>query len=102
MKTMNNCMQCTIGMWYDYEDTRLVTYSELKDNVRAMNDTIERINELVGGERRKTVLFESYFDRRKILNFMLFYYCPFCGKPIDAKELRRLAQENDKENEDGT
>ena len=88
-------------MWYDYEDSGLVTYGELKDKVRSMNDTIECLNKLIGHESRKTVLFERYFDRRKSLNFTLFYYCPICGKSIDAKELRHLAQE-DKENEDGT
>lgn len=96
---MNNCKQCSIGIWLDYEDTRLVTYSELKDNIHAMNDAIKCINELVGNELRKTVLFKDYFDRRKNLNFTLFYYCPFCGKPINAKELMHLAQEDDKEKE---
>ena len=72
MENIEKCEQA-IGVWVDYDDTRIVTAKELREEIDE-GHTIFSIND--------------YCDLRKSTNMMRFIYCPECGKKIDWKELK--------------
>lgn len=86
--------ECIIGMYNNYEDTDLITYSKLCD----MNsyewelylkheDTHKRI-----GMKPPTPT-EDYFDKRKNTELIRFTYCPECGEKIDWNELKQRSKQ---------
>lgn len=66
--------ECIIGMYFDFDDTQLVTVSELK--------------ELIEECLYHRYSFEDYCDRRKSTNLTRFEFCPYCGKKIDWKKIK--------------
>ena len=86
--------ECVIGLWYDYEDTDIVTLSELLQCAEQAEKTYNYLKELHerGGElysRPKPYSIQDYLDSRKTTNFNHFEYCPFCGKKINWERLRK-------------
>lgn len=69
--------ECLIGIYYNYEDTKLVTFDDL---VREARES-ERL-----GTSAYTL--KDYLDKRKNTNFHRFLYCPECGEKIDWNELK--------------
>lgn len=69
---------CLIGVYYDYDDTRLVTFDDLKMQVKA--------DQTYKAESKYSL--KDYLDRRKITNLRRFLYCPNCGEKIDWKYIK--------------
>lgn len=57
--------ECLIGVYYDYEDTKLVTFDDLVREVRES----ERFN-------ISAYSLKEYLDKRKNTNLHRFLYCP--------------------------
>ena len=83
--------ECVIGMLHNYDNSRLITVSELKDYIR--HDIIE-----FNAECRKHGLHEilhkewslkDYADKRKGTNLSRFNFCPMCGNRIDWNAIRK-------------
>ena len=70
----NKTCECTVGIWHNYEDSHLVTYSELKELSKGV----------------KAYNMKDYLDARKSTNFYSFKFCPFCGKKIDWDGYRKI------------
>lgn len=62
------CKDCEIGIWYDYDYDKVITFKEL--------------NEL---HKVAVYKLEDYYDRRKSTNLLRFNYCPTCGAKINWK-----------------
>lgn len=87
--------ECIIGMYNNYEDTDLMTYSEICkmslsewELYLKYEDTHKR-----WGMKPPTPT-EDYFDKRKNTELTRFNYCPECGKKIDWNELKRRCKGN--------
>lgn len=74
--------ECAIGEWLDYEDTGLITEKGLFEGVGTRNRYIKE-------QYRITVA--DYCDFRKTVNLIRFKFCPWCGKEIDWKAIKRRA-----------
>lgn len=74
--------ECLIGAYYDYEDTKLVTFDDLVREVRK-------------SERFGTSVYslKDYLDKRKNTNLRRFLYCPECGEKIYWNELKEQKYE---------
>lgn len=59
------CEECEIGIWYDFNEDRLITFKEL--------------NELY---EQTVCTRQDYYDRRKSTNLLRFNFCPICGEKI--------------------
>ncbi len=59
------CEECEIGIWYDFNEDRLITFKEL--------------NELY---EQTVYTRQDYYDRRKSTNLLRFNFCPICGEKI--------------------
>ena len=68
--------ECVIGIINDYECTREVTISALKEHIEWHNGYYK---------------LADYADRRKSTDLTRFTYCPYCGKKIDWKKIRENA-----------
>ena len=65
--------ECIIGMYYDYNNTSLVTVNELKKIII---------------DWPAFYSFNDYCDKRKSTNLTRFEFCPYCGKKIDWKKIK--------------
>ena len=74
MENIEKC-ECCIGVLNDYEDTKIVTLSELKEHIE-YNSVF------------KFWIFQDHCDKRKSTDLTRFNYCPLCGKKIDWKEIK--------------
>lgn len=83
--------ECIIGMYNDYEDTDLCTFSELQKQVNDLNLAYKKyaVNREVF---KKTYTIAEYCEKNT--NLKRFAYCPECGKKIDWNELKRKGQKN--------
>lgn len=86
--------ECIIGMYNDYEDTDLVTYTDILGKYVSFilfnKFDIEAPKQRYQWKQAFTPL-EDYFDKRKNTELIRFAYCPTCGKEIDWKWLRKKA-----------
>ena len=82
MENIEKC-ECYIGIKYDYEDTRLVTLKQLKDEIEWLQSRKESFAEY--GINNKIYTLADYCDKRKSTDLTRFNYCPLCGKKIDWK-----------------
>lgn len=79
--------ECVIGVLYDYDNTRVITFDELKEEVEAGITKYEYAKQYMA-EPPLPKLLSEYLDRRKSTGLERFAYCPYCGKKIDWKGLR--------------
>ena len=70
--------ECTIGVYYDYGNTQLVTVGELKGLIEDWPCFYS---------------FKDYCDKRKSTNLTRFEFCPYCGKKIDWKKIKSEGNE---------
>lgn len=87
---MANECECVIGLVYKTDDSVLVTLDELKKHIE---DNLY-FNEIAihhGSPHlmRKVHTLSDYADKRKSTNLKRFDFCPYCGKKIDWKRIRR-------------
>lgn len=79
--------ECIIGIWYDYDETDIITLNDLKDkmsDIKSMNEYKKEngFDKIMPLAKEYTI--EDYFNKRKNCdNFSLFDYCPHCGKKIE-------------------
>lgn len=73
--------ECVIGVYYNYEDTKLVTLDDLAREARE-------------SERLGTSVYslKDYLNKRKNTNLYRFLYCPYCGEKIDWKKLKEMGE----------
>lgn len=88
MENIEKC-ECYIGMRNDYENTDLVTLTELKEYIEKENRLAERHKDSEWWQSicNKYTL-DYYCDRRKSTDLTRFNYCPLCGKKIDWKAIK--------------
>ena len=92
MEKIEKC-ECYIGIKHDYEDTRLVTLKQLKDEIEWLQGRKESFAEY--GIKDKTYSLSDYCDKRKSTDLTQFNYCPLCGKKIDWKSIKGGAVNDD-------
>lgn len=80
--------ECVIGLWVDYDDTKTVTFRQLKYEVESNASFAEWKNKNLSGTNMEVKTLNDYLDKRKSTNLQRFDYCPYCGKKIDWKVLR--------------
>ena len=92
MENIEKC-ECVIGIRYDYEDTAIITLSELKEHIESEKRLAERYkdDEWLQSLYNKYML-EDYCDKRKSTDLTRFNYCPLCGKKIDWKAIKSDAK----------
>lgn len=87
------CEECCIGLIYDYDDTTLVTERELISKLASYNEHIDYALSEYGEDFMKIigdkVELRKYFDKRYNTDLNRFEFCPYCGKKIDWKELKK-------------
>ena len=72
------CKECVIGMWNEYNMTKLVTYNELKDYVEEYNEKCKLFNRVWKTTEYKTKTILDYLDKRKSTNLTHFNNCRYC------------------------
>ena len=75
--------ECIIGCLHNYDNTNVVTLSELEEHIQKEKEYRNpyenwQVHELT-----------DYCDMRKNTDLTRFQYCPFCGKKIDWKEIKK-------------
>lgn len=84
-----------IGFWDELCDTKLITLSDLKNEINNFN---KRLDEEDENELKKygisKVDINTYLSDKLIGFFKPFKYCPLCGEKIDWKGMK----ENEKRN----
>lgn len=91
---MNTNHECIIGVIYDYEDTRLVTLTELKEIITIRQEFKKRHQHeenwrAITNDFCDAYTLSDYCDKRKSTDLRQFKYCADCGKKIDWKEIKR-------------
>ena len=87
-----NCKECVIGIINYEEYYDLATVAELEHLVEYRIEFNKRVRSEYGeidDLLYKEWSLADYFDRRKSTNLTRFDYCPFCGKKIDWRWLKR-------------
>lgn len=74
--------ECVIGVYYNYEDTKLVTLDDLAREARES----ERLG-------TSPYSLNDYLNKRKNTNLCRFSYCPDCGEKIDWKKLKEMGED---------
>lgn len=83
--------ECVIGLMYYGEQ---VTISDLKSEISERRDWNRRLREndiAPDYIYKKEWTLKDYADKRKSTDLTRFNFCPECGKPIDWKAIRRMA-----------
>lgn len=68
-----------IGLWHDFDDTRLMTLEMLKQYIETLN---------YGRIYQDKLKLSDFLYQRKDTGFEHFKYCPLCGGKIDWKGMR--------------
>lgn len=80
--------ECVIGL---LDRTRMVTLSELKSESKKAREFYELVrNHPLRFLCSKGFTVEEYGDGRRSTNLTKFCFCPYCGKKIDWKTIRRM------------
>lgn len=74
-----------IGLWHDFDDTRLMTLEMLKQHIEILN---------YGRICQDELKISDFLDRRKGTNLEHFKYCPLCGEKIDWEGMKENATKN--------
>lgn len=87
--------ECIIGMYNNYEDTDLITYSEIcKMSLSEWKMYLKYEDAHTRIGKSPPTRLEDYFDKRKNTELTRFDYCPYCGKKIDWNELKRRCKDD--------
>lgn len=85
--------ECIIGMIQNYRESNLVTKQELFESVLEFWNLCKSEPHMFLFCEPLTV--SQYLDGRRSTNFTRFAYCPFCGKEIDWKQIKKEAKDYD-------
>lgn len=72
------CEECTIGIWNDYEYYRLITFKELKEEVKEYNYRMDLFRNTWNDKTYKNLALRDFLDRRKSTCLTQFNNCPYC------------------------
>ena len=81
-----------IGLFYDWEETYMVTLKQLKgkvEDIKKRNDFLRKNN--ISEYLDEYENLEDFLDNRKSTSFKRFSYCPVCGEKINY---RKILKEN--------
>ena len=78
----------TIGLLYDYEDTRLVTLQDLISHIEERKELNRCFAQCGGKHNAKVYDLSEYGDRRKLTDLKRFACCPECGARINWMEIK--------------
>lgn len=86
--------ECIIGLLHYCDYSELVTLHELEKHIQtniAVNEMLDEVPSLKNNTElhRKWLSMRDYADKRKSTDLTRFDYCPFCGKKINWKDIRR-------------
>lgn len=82
--------ECIIGMYNYYENTDLITCSELINK----NKRDWSLYKTAYTWLSPPTPLEDFFNKRKNTELTRFNYCPVCGKKIDWNKLKRRYKDN--------
>ena len=90
--------KCVIGFLYDYDNTREVTFDDICKYVDERKELYEAFKDdpIYKNIAHMPKPVSDYCDLRKS-RMRHFAYCPDCGKKVDWKKLRELANTHEKE-----
>lgn len=88
--------ECIIGEIIDYDDTRLVTLSSLKEHIKQQIAMAELLNDKkvsfllspVYGRTFPAYSLADYCDGRRNTDLHRFKFCPECGLKINWKAIK--------------
>lgn len=78
--------ECCIGIIWDYDNSRMVTFEELKERIEYLTEFRRPY------PNWRTYQLSDYCDWRKNTDLTRFKFCPYCGKKIDWKALKGGAE----------
>ena len=82
--------ECIVGMLNNYENTCLVTLNDLKDHIRKeLKYSSDPKYDWLYKNNSKPYSLSDYCDARKTTYLTAFNYCPFCGKEINWKGIKK-------------
>ena len=89
-----SCKECIIGIINYQEGYELATVSKLKKHMEDRRSFNEYIREVYGGNAVGWLLHrewtrKQYCDKRVSTDLTRFDYCPYCGKKIDWRKMKR-------------
>lgn len=87
-----------IGEVLDYDDTRLVTLSSLKEHIKQSIAMAELMNgpkvsfllDPLYGRKYNVYSLADYCDGRRSTDLRRFNFCPVCGEKIDWKAMKEV------------
>lgn len=82
--------ECVIGLYHLYDESILVTETELHKQMTETNSLCELIDKQgLGYIKPHRWTLRDYCDRRISTNLVQFDYCPYCAKKIDWRVLKQ-------------
>jgi len=87
--------QCVIGLLYERDTTRLITYSKLLEYIQNEESMWIMLKDdpVYRTMVRKPLKINQYCDGRRSTNLVRFKHCPDCGKQINWKQYRKESTE---------
>lgn len=83
-----SCDHC-IGLLYNYDEAYLTTLPELKEHIKAFEETNRLYAFIPCFDGRRVYTLKEYADFRRSTGLTRFRYCPYCGEKINWKEIAR-------------
>lgn len=85
-----------IGLWYDYDNTEMITLERLKYNLKEKEDLYKAfcknsVYSKIAESYKPRWTLDDYLNKRKHTNLARFDLCPDCGQKIDWKGMRNDA-----------
>lgn len=78
------CKSHLVGILYNQAGAREVTFRDLREHVKMLEDIVEEFREISRLKRKIThYTMKDYTDRKKETNLSRFNFCPVCGEKID-------------------
>ena len=86
--------ECIIGLLHYCDYSEIVTLHDMEKHRQTNIGVSEKLDEVLSLKKhtelsRKWLSMRDYADKRKSTNLTRFDYCPFCGKKINWKDIRR-------------
>ncbi len=84
--------ECVIGLLYRCDGGELATLDGLKEHIQE-NMRLAPLRSGYGIDS-KVYMPSDYADKRKSTDLCRYDYCPFCGKKIDWKAIKKMKVED--------
>ena len=85
---------CIVGIYYNIDSQDLVTLDELKQFIEETKEFNKKLLDdpvwsQVTWMKRKEYTLSDLIDKRKSTPFSRFNFCPYCGKKINWKKIKK-------------